>query len=134
MSRSTDRRSINAELFTCSIPIAIGLGFLYYGWTSLQDARASVNWPVAPGKIVTSNVKTHTSYDSDTGRTTTYDSTTVEYVYTVDGAEYSGDVVRFGAPRPGGRSRNFRQPGPGRRQSPKYPVGKAVSVSYKLVM
>lgn len=80
MSRSTDRRTINAELFACSLPIATGLGYLYYGWTSIQDATASVTWPVAPGKIVTSSVETHTSYDSDTGRPTTCDSTTVEYV------------------------------------------------------
>lgn len=39
--------------------------------------------------------------------------------------------MRFGAPRPGRLSRYFRELGSGRRQSPKYPVGKTVSVSYE---
>ena len=128
---SSDAQSERKKLLILCIPITMGLGYIYYGWTSLQDARASVNWPVTPGTIVNSRVDTHTT-DGET-----YDSTTVEYVYTVDGVEYSSDVVRFGAPRPGagGLSQYFGRrpdlPSPGFRESPMYPVGKAVSVSYE---
>ncbi len=128
---SRDAQSERKKLLLLCIPITMGLGYIYYGWTSLQDARTSVNWPVTPGTIVNSRVETHTT-DGET-----YDSTTVEYVYTVDGVEYSSDVVRFGAPRPGagGLSQYFSRrpdlPRPGSRESPMYPVGKAVSVSYE---
>ena len=126
---SSDAQSERKKLLILCIPITMGLGYIYYGWTSLQDARTSVNWPVTPGTIVNSRVETHTT-DGET-----YYSTTVEYVYTVDGVEYSSDVVRFGAPRPGGLSQYFSRrpdlPRPGSRESPMYPVGKAVSVSYE---
>ncbi len=128
---SRDAQSERKKLLLLCIPITMGLGYIYYGWTSLQDARTSVNWPVTPGTIVNSRVETHTT-DGET-----YDSTTVEYVYTVDGVEYSSDVVRFGAPRPGAGSlsqyfsRRPDLPSPGSRESPMYPVGKAVSVSYE---
>ena len=126
---SSDAQSERKKLLILCIPITMGLGYIYYGWTSLQDARTSVNWPVTPGTIVNSRVETHTT-DGET-----YYSTTVEYVYTVDGVEYSSDVVRFGAPRPGGLSQYFNRrpdlPRPGARESPMYPVGKAVSVSYE---
>ena len=97
-----------------AIPATIGLVLLYYGWTNLQDARASVNWPVATGKIVTSHVETHsdsegTSYSAD-----------IEYVYTVKGVEYASDVVVFGG-NPYGAHNLVKR----------YPKGMNVAVSYE---
>ena len=49
------RKGIVQFCLLVAIPAAISRVFLYYGWIRLQDARASVNWPVVTEKIVTSN-------------------------------------------------------------------------------
>jgi hypothetical protein len=102
-------------LFVCFLVVAIGgcgLALICYGWISLQKARASLDWPVADGRIVMSRFVP----DSDGGR-----KAKIEYVYTVDEREHSSHVVVFGGLGDGG-ARGIHV---GR-----YPQGKSVSVSY----
>ena len=59
----TRSRSLNPSerrmvfLIMCVLVVSIGgtgVAFISYSWTSLQKARASLNWPVTEGRIVTS--------------------------------------------------------------------------------
>ena len=84
------RKQRYAFLAVCCIPAIVGLVFVLYGELKRKQARASLDWPVAAGRIVTSKVTSSTS-EGDT----TY-SADIEYVYTVEGVEHNGDVVVIG--------------------------------------
>ncbi len=85
-----------------------GVYSVHYSWTSLQDARASLDWPTAEGTIVVSR-RSRPDPNAPPGR--------IEYVYTVDDVAYSSDVVLFGQ---GYTFDNFHR----------YPVGTTVTVTY----
>jgi len=107
------RKQRYAFLAVCCIPAIVGLVFILYGELKRKQARASLDWPVAAGRIVTSKVTSSTS-EGDT----TY-SADIEYVYTVEGVEHDGDVVVIGGHEYALHSVVAR-----------YPRGKTVSVSY----
>ena len=86
-----------------------GLYLVYYGWTNLRDARASIDWPTTEGNIVASQSSQVYGDNILPGG--------IEYVYRVDGATYSSDVIVFGQ----GYTHDHLQ---------RYPVGKAVTVTY----
>lgn len=95
--------------FAAIFPLAI----ILYGQYQLHYARQSKQWPHAPGRIVTSEVRSSssegvTSYSAD-----------IEYVYTVQGVEYRSDVVVIGGHSYGANATVKR-----------YSLGSEVSVSY----
>ena len=108
--RRSERRAL---LLIWGVIGLIGLAVSFYGWIKLRESRASVDWPVTSGRIVTSNVETHSDEDG-----VTY-SANIEYVHTVDGVRHSSDIVVIGGHEYGAH-------GVARR----YPLGKTVSVSY----
>jgi len=85
-----------------------GVYSIHYSWTSLRDARASIDWPTAEGTIVLSR-RFRSNPNAPPGR--------IEYVYTVGDVAYSSDVVLFGQ---GYTSDHFRS----------YPAGTTVTVTY----
>ena len=85
------RQQRHALLFIWSVVGTIGILIVLYGEYKLKQARASVEWPTVPGRIVTSEVDSHTD---DEGQTSY--SSDIEYVYTVEGIEYQSDVVVLG--------------------------------------
>ena len=91
----------------------IGLAMIYYSWTNLQKARASLNWPVTDRRIVASRFVPN----GDGDRTAKLD-----YVYTLDKHEYSSHVVVFGGLLGDGGATGTHVR--------RYPQGKSVSVSY----
>jgi hypothetical protein len=101
-----------ALLFIWGIFGTIGAFCWLYGQYHLSLARASTEWPVVAGRIITSEVATHTD-----GEGTTY-SDEIEYVYTVEGTEHQADVVVFGGHEYGRRVVEY------------YPLGSEVSVSF----
>ena len=107
------RQQRHALLFIWGIIGTIGLAIILYGQLQRRRAEASADWPVVPGKIVTSEVTSHTDEDG-----TTY-SADIEYVYTVKGIEHRSDVVVIGGHPYGAQGAVSR-----------YPLGKTVSVSY----
>ena len=111
--KSEGRTQRHALLFIWGIIGTIGLVLILYGQLQRRRARASAEWPVVPGRIVTSEVTSHTDEDG-----TTY-SADIEYVYTVEGIEHRSDVVVIGGHPYGAQETVSR-----------YPVGKTVSVSY----
>lgn len=111
--KAEGRTQRHALLFIWGIIGTIGLVLILYGQLQRRRARASAEWPVVPGKIVTSEVTSHTDEDG-----TTY-SADIEYVYTVEGIEHRSDVVVIGG-----------QPYGAQQAVSRYPLGKTVSVSY----
>ena len=91
----------------------VGTALFGYGHIKLQESRASVDWPTANGRIITSRVESHESEDG-----TTY-SADIVYVYNVEGTEHSSDVVVIGGHEYS--AHNVVQ---------RYPVDKNVTVSY----
>ena len=108
------RQQRNAVLLVLGVGCTIGIMLILYGEYKLKRARASVEWPTAPGRIVTSEVDSHTN---DEGRTSY--SSEIEYVYTVEGIEYQSNGVVLG-----GHEYDAR------RTVGRYPVGLAVEVAY----
>ena len=92
---------------------AVGLILILYGQIKLREARESIDWPVAPGTITTSKVRTHVDAEG-----TTY-SADIEYMYMVDDVWHSSDVVVLGGHEYGAQSVVAR-----------YPEGTRVRVSY----
>ena len=89
------------------------LAIILYGQYQLHQAKQSEQWPVVPGKIIRSFVKTSssegvTSYSAD-----------IKYAYTVQGVEHRSAVVVIGG-------HSYSANGTVKR----YPLGKEVSVSY----
>ena len=109
----TQRHAMLFMLFIWGIIGAIGLVLILYGQLQRRRARASAEWPVVSGKIVTSEVTSHTHDDG-----TTY-SADIEYVYTVEGIEHRSNVLVIGGHPYGAQGAVSR-----------YPLGKTVSVSY----
>ena len=109
------RSERHALLAIWSFIALVGLVLIGYGQLKLQESRASVDWPTATGRIITSRVESH--YDSEDS-TTTY-SADIRYIYGVKGAEHSSDVVVIGGHEYSAHSVVKR-----------YPVDKNISVSY----
>ena len=109
------RSERHALLAIWSFIALVGLVLIGYGQLKLQESRASVDWPTATGRIITSRVESH--YDSEDS-TTTY-SADIRYIYRVKGAEHSSDVVVIGGHEYSAHSVVKR-----------YPVDKNISVSY----
>jgi hypothetical protein len=103
--------------------LVAGVVMLYFGVSSLNRARASVDWPSASGRIVSSSVERH--HESRTrgrGSTTTYHAE-VFYEFQVDGATYHGKRVAYG-------DYGSSSPSHARGIVNRYPEGKEVTVHY----
>ena len=107
------RSERHALLAIWSFIALVGLVLIGYGQLKLQESRASVDWLTVNGRIITSQVDSHESEDG-----TTY-SADIVYVYNVEGAEHSSNVVVIGGHEYS--AHNVVQ---------RYPVDKVVSVSY----
>lgn len=78
-----------------TIPFILVLGLLLV--SNLRSARkgsVSAQWPIAPGRIVSSQVTSHRSLDSDGTHTTIY-SPEVVYQYVVGAQQLTSDNVSF---------------------------------------
>ncbi len=107
------RAQRHALLLIWGVIGTIGVLCMLYGQYQLGWARASADWPVVAGRIVTSEVTSHTDEEG-----TTY-SDEIEYVYAVDGTEYEADVVVIGGHGYGPH-----------RVVGRYPLGAEVTVAY----
>ena len=107
-----------SAVFFFLIFFGVGVGLSYWGWTILQDARASASWPSVQGQVTSSVVDRST--DSEGG--TSY-SPEVDYEYTVNDQRFSADRIKFG-------ENSYSS----RRQAEdvvaRYPVGQTVAVYY----
>lgn len=88
-------------------PISLGLMILGCVWTGgfglvhyqvAAKAKAAQSWPVAVGRVLTSEVVVEERDDSMQSGTTWYNPV-VTYTYSVTGRELEGRRLRFGNPR-----------------------------------
>lgn len=106
------------SLFFFWVFFGVGAGLSYWGWTILQDARASVSWPSVQGRVTSSVVDRST--DSEGG--TSY-SPEVDYEYTVNDVRYSGNRIKFG-------ENSYSSRGRAEEVVARYRVGQTVAVYY----
>lgn len=106
------------SLFTFLIFFAVGGGLGYWGWTILQDARASATWPNTPGQVVSSDVRHST--DSEGGDSY---SPEVTYQYSVNDQSYQADRIKFG-------ENSYNSNRRAQEEVDRYPVGRTVDVYY----
>jgi hypothetical protein len=106
------------SLAVALIFLLVGGGLSYWGWTILQDARASMSWPTAEGVIGRSEVTE--SSDSEGG--TSY-SPEVTYTYQANGLLQEGERIKFGENSYSSRRR-------AEEIIAQYPVGTRVTVHY----
>lgn len=98
--------------------LLVGGGLSWWGWTILQDARASAAWPTVAGQVTSSDVRHST--DSEGGDSY---SPEVTYAYEVDNRSYENSTIKFGE-----NSYNSRREA--ERITGRYPVGQPVNVAY----
>lgn len=113
------------------IVILIGVGLLFRAVRELRESRDAISWPTASGRILKSQMKTHTQNvrrRSSNGIRRSYHeeiyTADIEYEYEVDHTPYKG--TRITAVQGGTLSDK-----PHVQQTlDKYPVGEIVSVTY----
>jgi hypothetical protein len=97
----------------------VGAGLSWWGWTIVQSARASAEWPTVEGRITRSVVRHST--DAEGGDSY---SPEVAYTYAVSGRAFEGERIKFGENSYGSRSR-------AEAIAAGYPVGRQVEVYYE---
>ncbi len=73
--------------------VLLGVGSMYLGLNTMNLARQSTGWPSVQGTVTESRI--HSESHPGAGKKPTYHAN-VEYAYTVDGEEHTGDRVSFG--------------------------------------
>lgn len=107
-----------SSIFSMGIFLLIGVGLTFWGWTILQNARASASWPTADGKVTKSEVTRSTDAEGSDSY-----SPEVTYTYSVNNTGFSNDTIKFGENSYGSRNKaNGIAAG--------YPIGKSVTVYY----
>lgn len=107
-----------SSIFTMGIFLLIGLGLTYWGWTILQNARASASWPTADGNITSSEVTRST--DAEGGDSY---SPEVTYAYNVNDTNITNNTIKFGENSYSSRRKADEI-------TANYPAGKIVTVYY----
>ena len=98
--------------------LLVGAGLSWWGWTILQNARASTNWPAIDGQITSSLVE----HSTDADGADSY-SPKVTYSYFLDNQPYEGHSIKFG-------ENSYSNQRKAREILNRYPVGRAVIVFY----
>ncbi len=110
------------SMLIVGLVVVFGLYLFLKGARRIQLAAASTKWPTTAGKVVSSQ----TTRDVSTYRnnsTVTFDTETVIH-YTVNGQDYTTDVLHFGQTLGSGDKSDAAL------QRLRFPAGKEVPVSY----
>jgi hypothetical protein len=119
MEKTTGKRTgCLSSIFSMGIFLLVGVGLSFWGWTILQNARASAAWPTAEGTITSSEVTRST----DAEGADSY-SPEVTYTYSVNNAGYSNDTIKFG-------ENSYSSRRKAQEIVDNYPAGKNVTVYY----
>jgi len=102
----------------------IGLGLLLFGRSARRKALASQSWPTVAGTVTESEVKVtqHSSGSGMDAQETTHYRPVVKYQYSVEGMEYTGSRIAFGAMNSAHSAANA--------VVARYPAGASVTVRY----
>lgn len=77
----------------------LGGGFIIYAQLAKKKAEAAQSWPVVEGRVLLAEVKQHRYHDSRSHRTRVSYEPVVNYSYAVEGCDYTGKKISFGATR-----------------------------------
>ena len=106
-------------MFLFLVFLAVGAGLSWWGWTILQNARASADWPSVEGQITRSLV----AYSTDAEGGDSY-SPEVTFVYVaVDDRSHEGRTIKFGENSYGSERK-------AQEIINRYPLGQTVTVFY----
>jgi hypothetical protein len=106
-------------MFLFLVFLAVGAGLSWWGWTILQNARASVDWPSVEGQIIRSQVEHST--DAEGGDSY---SPEVTFVYVAaDDRSHEGGTIKFGENSYGSERK-------AQEILSRYPLGQTVTVFY----
>ena len=102
----------------------VGLGLLLFGRSARRKALASQSWPTVAGTVTESEVKVteHTSGDGTNEHAITHYKPVVKYQYSVEGMEYAGSRIAFGAMNSAQSAANA--------VVARYPAGASLTVRY----
>jgi len=102
----------------------VGLGLLLFGRSARRKALASQSWPTVAGTVTESEVKIteHNPGNGMEAQQTTYYKPVVKYQYIVEGMEYTGSRIAFGAMNSAHSAANA--------VVARYPAGASVNVRY----
>jgi len=124
--KSVNEMSSGGKLFFSRIfPlifIVIGGSVGAFGTRNLIRAKASTEWPSVQGEIIKSFVDRKESHDSDGRHSTTYHAE-IQYNYSVDNSDFTGDRVAYG-------DYGSSDPSHAREVVSRYPTGRKVAVYY----
>jgi hypothetical protein len=123
MKTSMPLKQLLEALFFISILVICGVGLTTGGIIQLVRAKTSVNWPTAPGKVVTSWIEEEEDV-SDKGEVVIMYTAHIEYEFVAKGKTFKGNRVAYGdySSNSASHARSILN---------RYPLGKAVSVYYR---
>ena len=102
--------------------VVVGAIAALFGIHGIIKAKASVDWPSSPGRIVSSTVESHRSTGDSGPRSTTYHAE-ISYEFSIEGTTFNGNRVAYG-------DYGSNYPSHARRIANRYPKGKSVTVYY----
>ena len=102
--------------------VVAGAIIAFIGINGLVKAKASVDWPSSPGRIVSSSVESHRSTGDSGPRRTTYHAE-ISYEFSIEGITFNGNRVAYG-------DYDSNSPSHATRIANRYPKGKSVTVYY----
>ena len=102
--------------------IGMSVFILVMGLKERRLGQESLSWPAVSGTVTRSQVERRTETDSD-GHTDVDYKPTVRFTYSVEGVEYQGMRLQFGAP-------DYDKNSEAQAQLDPFPVGKEVPVYY----
>lgn len=106
------------SLLVAGIFLLVGGGLTYWGWTILENAKASASWPTAQGEVIKSEVTRNTDGEGHTSY-----SPEVTYTYFADNQSRKSYTIKFGENSYGNKRTADEI-------AAKYPIGKSVTVFY----
>lgn len=98
--------------------LVVGAGLCWWGWTILQNARASAAWPSVEGRITSADL----DHSTDAEGGDSY-SPEVVYAYVVDDLSYENEEIKFG-------ENSYGSEREAQAILNRYPVGQVVVVFY----
>jgi hypothetical protein len=107
-----------SSLGITAIFLLLGGGLAVWGWSILQNARASASWPTSPGMITRSEV----THSTDADGADSYQPK-VTYEYLANNVEYESYTIKFG-------ENSYSSRGRAEDIAATYPVGRQVTVYY----
>lgn len=94
---ATPNVAILIVLFLAFVFGILGGAFLVIGISAQQKAHRSLLWPIADGKVVSTNLAEHVSVENEPQRRSVSYEPVIRYEYQIDNQHFSGQRIAFGA-------------------------------------